>query len=292
MNKQADIYSPDEVISLIDIWKKLVQYKKVFWCIFFIVLITGITIVLLTPVKYNFSQVIEIGKSPDERGVNTINVDLDQTIKKIRKVFYPAAVRAYNLQPVKKIKMEMDEKNFIAENVGNGTLLLSMNGTLKDLDGCGFVLQKVIEGFSGDTKEYINYRIKTLSDTKLNLERRLIETDKFYKIMTAKYFDIVSKKKDMASVESRIVSMYLNDQNSFMIKLNNNISMLQAQIIGTYNIKVVSDLIVSDKPVSASKFVLLVLVVMAALFVAFFGVFVISSIDNERKSNSEHSRLQ
>jgi len=157
MNKHTDICSTNEIISLVDIWNMLIQYKKIFWSVFFVVLIIGGAKVLLDPPKYTFSQVIEIGKSPDERGQNTINVNLDDTIKKIKKVFYPAAIRAYNLQVAKK----MSEKELLtAENVGNGTLLLSINGRLKDLDKYKFILQRIVEGFSNDTKEYIDYRKK------------------------------------------------------------------------------------------------------------------------------------
>lgn len=276
MNENANIYSSDDVISLLDIWKKLVQYKKVFWSVFFAVFVVGSTVILLTPPKYSFSQVIEIGKSLDEKGQNTINVSVDETIKKVKKVFYPAAMRAYNLQTAN--KMMINERDLVAENVGNGALLLSMNGRLKDFNRYKFILQKIVESFSSDTKEYIDYRRKALSDTKLNLERRLVKANNFYKVMTAKYFGGVSKRKDLVFVESIIISMYLNDQNSLIIQLNNNISMLQAQIMGTYNTRVISDLIVSDRPVGPSKFVLLVLVVMAALFFAFVVVFMVDFV--------------
>jgi len=272
MNKHPDNFASDEVISLLDIWEKLVQYKKVFWSIFFVVFVIGGSIALLTPQKYTFSQVIEIGKSPDERGQNTINVNLDETIKKIKKVFYPAAIRAYNLQAAK--KMSLNERDFLAENAGNGSLLIYMDGSMKNLERCKFIFQKVIEDFSNDTKEYIDYRKKTLSDTKLNLERRLAETNSFYKTMTEKYFTNVDKQKSLVSVESRIITMYLNDQNAAMVQLSNNINMLQAQIMGTYNTRPISDLIISDRPVGPSKYVLLILVAMASLFFAFFGVFV------------------
>ena len=102
MNKHTDIYLTDNVVNLINIWKKLVQHKKVFWSVFFAALIVGETKILLTSPKYSFSQVVEIGKSPDEKGQNTINVDLDNTVKKIKKVFCPAAVREYNLKAAKK----------------------------------------------------------------------------------------------------------------------------------------------------------------------------------------------
>jgi uncharacterized protein involved in exopolysaccharide biosynthesis len=59
-----------------------------------------------------------------------------------------------------------------------------------------------------------------------------------------------------------------------MVQLSNNINMLQAQIMGTYNTRPISDLIISDRPVGPSKYVLLILVAMASLFFAFFGVFV------------------
>ena len=272
MNKHLDNFASDEVISILDVWQKLVQYKKVFWYAFFAVFIIGGSISLLMPLKYTFSQVIEIGKSPDERGQNTINVNLNETIKKIKKVFYPAAVRAYNLRAAK--KMYLNERDFLAENAGNGALLISMDGPMKHFDRYKFIFQKVTEDFSNETKEYIDYRKKTLSDTRLNLERRLVETNNFYKTMTEKYFTNVGKQKDLVSVESRIITMYLNDQNAAMIQISNNINMLQAQIMGTYNTRPISDLIISDKPIGLPKFVLLILVAIASLFFAFFGVFV------------------
>ena len=274
MNRHIDNFSSDEFISLYDIWKKLVQYKKVFWGVFFTVFIIAGTKVLLTPPTYTFSQVIEIGKSPDERGVNTINVNLDEVTKKIKKVFFPRAIRAYNAQAVKKIYIS--DKSLMAESVGNGALILSMNGQLKDFDKYKFILQQVVAGFSEDTKEYIDYRRKTLTDAKFNLERRVVQTNSFYNDMTKKYFSEVGKRKNSVSVESKIITMYLNDQNSLMIQLSNNINMLQAQIVGTYNTRVISDVIVSDEPVSLSKSVLLILVAMVALFLGFFGVFIMN----------------
>lgn len=269
MNEHPDNFASDE-ISLLDIWEKLVQYKKVFWSIFFAMFIVSGSIVLLIPPKYNFSQVIEVGKAPDDKGQNTMDVNLDATIKKIKKVFYPAAIRAYNLQAAKK----MDKEDLMADSVGNGAILLSMNGCLKDFDKYKFLFQKTVESFSTDTKEYIDYRKKTLSDTKLSLERRLVELNNFYKTMSEKYFANVDKQKAFVSVESGIITMYLNDQNAVMVQLSNSINMLQAQIMSTYNTRPISDLIISDRPVGPSKFVLLILVAMASLFFAFFGVFV------------------
>ena len=281
MNKHTDICMSDDVISLYDIWKKLVQYKNVFWFIFFATFIIGESIVLLTPPKYTFSQVIEVGKSPDEKGQNIMNVNMAETITKIKKVFLPTAIRLYNSKSTKKI--HMDEKSLAAENAGNGALLLSMSGQLKDLDRCKFILHSVVECFSNETKEYIDYRKKILGDTKINLERRLLETNNFHKAMTEKYFAGVSGKKSLVSLESRIITMYLNDQNAVMVQLSNSINMLQAQIIGTYNSRPVSDLIVSDQPVEPSKFVLLILVVIASLFFSCFGVFVMNYLLGLRK---------
>lgn len=281
MNKHIDNYPPEEFINLFDVYKKVVQYKKVFWSVFFAVFVVGSCIVLFTLPRYNFSQVIEIGKSPDEKGDNMINVNLDETIRKIKKVFFPAAIRAYNLQASHKIYIS--DRDLTAENVGNGSLLLSMNGPLKNSDVYRFIFKKIIEGFSNDTKEYIEYRKKNLTDTKVNLERRLAEINNFYKAMSSKYFAEVSQKKDAVPAENKIITMYLNDQSLFMIQLANNISMLQAQIIGTYNTRIMTDVIVSDRPVGMPKYVALVLVALAALFLAFFGVFVTGLDSNWKK---------
>lgn len=59
--------------------------------------------------------------------------------------------------------------------------------------------------------------------------------------------------------------------------------MLQAQIMGTYNTRPISDLIISDRPVGTSKFVLLILTAIGAFFFAFFGVFAMDFVVMIRK---------
>ncbi|HBY55539.1 MAG TPA: hypothetical protein DEG23_01820 [Coxiellaceae bacterium] len=271
-----------DVINLLDIWKKIAQYKKVFWSIFFVIFIIGVLIVFSIPEKYNFSMVIEIGRSPDEMGRNVLDINDNSNRKidssgdsygtKIRKVFYPKAVRAYNLQAVKKVYE--NDIQLAVENAGSGTVLMSINGPLKNSDEYKFILHEIVAYFADDTKAYIDYRVKTLNTLKENLERRLVEVSDFYKSMLS-YGLVVGKKKskDNVNLESRVLSMYLNDQNLIMTQLANNISTLQAQIFGTYNTRIISDVVVSDKPVGPPKYLLLVLVIMASFFFAFFGVF-------------------
>ena len=112
---------------------------------------------------------------------------------------------------------------------------------------------------------------------KENLERRLTEMTIFYKEMLKKGMGAnVSRGKDLAALESKMISMYLNDQNTIMTQLTNTINMLQAQLLGTYNTRALSALMISDDPVGPSRYAQLFLIVVGSFFFAFCGVFVVS----------------
>jgi hypothetical protein len=287
MDDHIDNCFRDKFITLFDVWQKLVQYKAVFLSIFFVSLVIGGTMVLKTPQKYIFSQVIEIGRSFDDKGLGIRIINTDDAVMQIKKVFYFEAVYAYNAQAAK--KMMYDSRRLIVEDAGNGALLLSVHGQLKDADGYKFIMRKIIDDFINSTKEYADYRKKVLSDAKDGLERRLVSINDFYKDILDKGFNVDAKKpKNIGSLaENKIVSMYLNDQSASILKLTNEISMLQTQIFSTYNTRVSSDLIIFDKPVVICKNLLLVLV--ASLFFAFFGVFLISLIIRIKRFGNKDS---
>jgi hypothetical protein len=275
MNNYADNVSSEE-ISLLDIWKKLVQHKKVFWSIFFVVFIIGGAVIISTPPKYTFSQIVEIGKYLDEKGQNIPLADVDSAVMKIKKVFYPEALRAYGSQAAK--KTHVGKEGLVIEKAGNSTLVLSIDGKLKDSDKYSFILQKILDVFVGDTKGYIDHHKKFLADTKLNLENRLNELNDFYKVMSKN-----DNIKNGGVLENKVMSMYINDQNAMIAQLMSDINLLQEQIHGTYNTKAASDVIVSDGPIGPAKSVLLFLVFIASLFMAFFGVFIKDFIVNFKK---------
>ena len=198
-NHTCHYSSNDEVISLLDLWKKLVQSKKIFGCIFFVVFIIGGVVVLLTPPTYIFSQVIEIGCSPDVKGQNFSFINTNDAIMKIKKILYPAALHIYNSQAIKKKRFY--NKNLIVESAGSNALLLSINGPLKYKEQYRVILQEVAKGFIDDTKEYIDYRKATLTAMKLSLEHRLTEMNTFYKEMIKKGINMnVEKQKDMVAL--------------------------------------------------------------------------------------------
>jgi hypothetical protein len=269
MDNHIDNISFEE-INLLDIWKKIIQYKKIFWSVFFAVFIIGGTIAISTPPKYSFSQVVEIGQLLDREGQSTLLMAVDSAVIKIKKVFYPEAMRAYNLQVAK--KTYGGKENLMVEKAGDSTLLLSINGKLMDSDKYKIILQKVVDNFVNDTSKYIDQRKSILNNSKLSLENRLNE------LQASNNF--LSQKQNGDASENKMISMYFYDKNAIMIQLMNNISLLQTQIFGTYNTRATSDMVVSDSPVGLSKYVLLFFVFVGSFFSAFFGVFIKNFIAN------------
>jgi len=67
--------------------------------------------------------------------------------------------------------------------------------------------------------------------------------------------------------------------------LVNNINSLQAKINGTFEVKLISDFMVSDFAVGVSKCLLLFLMGIAALFFAFLGAFIVDFVVKLRTSS-------
>lgn len=274
-NSIASFYD-NEVISLFDIWKKLVSYKKVFFMIFFITLLLGTVLVLLIPEKYSFSLQVELGSTLDENWKNTMATDTNGVITKIKKVLYPAAVEMYNLQAVK--KMYVSREPLFIKKVGSGALLLSMNGSLEDSKKFEFIFQKIVDGIAFDTREYVNSRRKELEDLKAKLEHHLIGSSNLYKATVRNRLGVNAKRKvskgKMETTKLLVAPMYRNKQEALIAR----VEMIQKQILGTSNPRAASDLIISDLS-GRSKHVLLYLVealslILVAFFFAFLGVFV------------------
>lgn len=284
-NNNANSCYSDGEISLTEVWKKTVQYKKVFWIIFGVIFVLSVLLVLVTPEKYSFSQVIKLAYSPDANGRNTVYDDnnkgvVDGFATKVEKIFYPEAIRLYNLQA--KEKVVVGSTKFTAEITGNDSLLLSMIGEKKDSDKIKFIFQKTIEVFAGDAKHFIDSRKKSLNESKANLEHRLAELRNFYKDMYRRGISS-GKRSTIGTFESKITEMYLNDQNTSMTGLINNINTLQIQILDTHNVVAVTDVIISDWPLGPPKFLLLILSMIVALFFAFLGVFMTDFVNNLKK---------
>ena len=122
--------SDDGIISLYDIWKKIREYKKTFLGVFLFTFIIGGGLVLSTPLKYVFSQVIEIGGSINDGGTRYSFIELEDAVLKIKKVLLPTVVHMYNLKSSK--NLIFNAENFKVEKAGSNILLLSIEGPLRN----------------------------------------------------------------------------------------------------------------------------------------------------------------
>lgn len=276
-----------EEINLLYVWKKIIRHKKIFLYVFFTIFIIGGVKVLLTASKYTFSQRVEVAeftyekeRTEQERQDARDAIKRD-VIKRMKKIFFPMAMHAYNLQAAQ--KMYLSESSLMVENLGSNVLLLSMNGKLKNLDAYKFILQKVIDYYANDAKEYNDKRKEELIYNKSRLEQRLAVLNVLRDAISKKYLIDIKKQKDFGSLEDKVIAIYLSDQGEYLVALSKEINLLQEKILGINNAKVASELIVSGLPIGPSKQVLLILVVMAALFFAFVGVFVADFIFSLKK---------
>ncbi|MBU0744562.1 MAG: hypothetical protein KKE11_04265 [Gammaproteobacteria bacterium] len=296
MNNIADNSSFDsqDEISLYDIWNKLVQYKKVFWVTFLVVFLIGVGVVLNTPKKYTFTEVLEVGRYVDDRGQYIKAIDVNTAVAKIKKVLFSQAIDAYNLQTGQKINKE-GEKIIVdiggavgGGRIDNSILSLSIIGQLSKTEGYKFIFQQIVDELINEGK-YIDLRIKSLSDFKADLEGRMATTkaavaaigpEDNTKILRDKIREIKT-----GNGERLVILGDSDDPDDKMIRLQgninglqNNINTLQMQIDGTYNTKVISEFTVSNHPIGASRVVLSFFVAILSLIFAFFCVFVVDFI--------------
>lgn len=282
-NMQHEELYQEEVIDLRDIWQKLIAYKKVFWSIFLAVLIIGSVLIYLTPPKYKFSQVIYLAKAPDENGKNTLDLTAKDYISKIQKIFVDNAVRAYNATVGQKARA--GSVKILVQEVGGDSLLLSIDGKLKNQQMYSFIFNYIAQDINNYNKDIIEHHKSSLTEAKVDLEQGL---QVIKRGVTDEYSarSRQDSKNKLSLTESRIAGMYLNDQNLTMKKLIEKIAVLKIQIASTCNSKAETGLIISDEPIQSSKLALRILIVFIALFSAFFGVFTanfISSLSRVRE---------
>jgi len=263
MNKHVEAFSADyKEISLMDIWEKLVQYKKVFWLTFFVAFIICSAAVLLTPKKYKFTQMIEVAKFTDAAGRAQIQLPLATQATKIKQVFYPAAMTAHTTRT----KTSVSAENFDVEPIGSDILSLSISGEKQNEEKYRIIFQTIIDNLANEDKGYVeNYR-KSLFVQKEQLKQRLAL------IKTVRHAH--EHQKDL-----KLIQIY--DQNTQAVR---EINAVKTQLYGISNVKPYSDFVVSDQSVRVPKAALMVLVIIASVFFACFGVFIgnfVSQLRNE-----------
>ncbi len=64
-NMLNNYYNQGDEISLVELWRSLVEQKTVFFATFLIILIAGCAFSLIQPTLYEYSTTIEIGTQAD-----------------------------------------------------------------------------------------------------------------------------------------------------------------------------------------------------------------------------------
>lgn len=257
-------------ISLFDIWKKLVRYKKLFWGVFLMVFSIGATTVLIIPPKYKLSAIVETAAviNSDEKNIAE---DVDSSILKIKKVFYPKALRLLNN------KLSIKDGEVTVEKSGDNLVILSINVAAKDFNRYEELLNKIIEYFFDDTKEFVGERIGILEKNRINLNKELEEAKKNLQGISLR------KVKNSSDIENQGLLAYLSEK--VIMQLIEEIKKVQLQIDGSHGAKMVDEIFVSNKQVGPSRVVLMFLSMLASLFFAFFGVLLIDSCAHAGKRN-------
>ena len=244
---------PYDEINLYDIWKKLVEYKKIFWVSFFTMLILSSIFVLLKPNKYRFSQTIEIGKYVNAQGNVVNDMDTNDATIRLKKILFPKANRQYYSQmkqpvPNKKVKLNVDRGGIGRGNEWSGILILFINAPLSELDKYKFIFKQMIDVLAKRANDF-SLRIKELNVLKAELGNRLVRINSMGTVGDGKI-------------------------NSSVVELVEGINNLQFQINRTSPTMAISDFIVSDYPIEPSKLLLFILTVIVSLFFSLFVVFV------------------
>lgn len=276
-------FCSEDEISLYDIWQKLVQYKKVFWAVFFITFAIGVVSIFLTPKKCTFSQIVELGRQNGNRVPEAPDLAV-----KVKKVFFSKAASAYNAQAVQKVVVNRDKLVVIVgaaagSNADSGILEISINAAPTESEAYKFIFRQVIDSLINETR-YLDAKLSSLNTLKGELEGRL---EKIRNRAASSSRVISINDVNNNDVNNNAVGMKRRVPHDFVVsttaiddlmettatRLMDQVSGVQAQIDGTYNTRVVSDFAVSG-PVGPSKLGLLIMAIIASFFFAFFGVFV------------------
>jgi hypothetical protein len=263
----------EEEISLHDLWKKLVEYKKIFWVVFFVVFAFGSVKVFLTAPNYTFTQAIEVGKYINDSGVFLREPEVGKAATMVNKILFPRAVRNYNLQAKGKSELnikKMKKSNPIAEDFGGGIMFLSVKAPLAHADGYKVVFREILNSLFDEPNKYLETRRKNLSNSKTKSER---------------YLDtMIGSMVGSGNVRDHVEKNLNYVQKIVVYDLINKIDEIQMRIESCKNAKELSAFTVSEEFIGPSRLVLLILTVMVSLFLAFFSVFVANFIIGQRNN--------
>jgi hypothetical protein len=264
----------EEFVSAKDIWQLLTTYKYVFFMVFSLIFCLGGIKIFLEEPKYTFYEVIELGRLCDD--VNSkIPYEINKVVLKIKKVFFPLAIKKYNQSGAKKlnfdkytIKVETDAPSSIDAAMSSGVIIISIDVPLSYYEGCKVVFQDIFDSLAKET-DFIDSTIKKLINRKQELESKLIEigsVNSFYHI----------KKDSKSTGDGKACQTVIFD-------LSKEIFNIQTQIERSFTTKVLLDFSTSPSSLNIDKWKQMIFVFILSLIFSFFGVFVTASSFNDFK---------
>ena len=291
------VYQDDE-IDLFELGKKVWRYKKFIFLFTGIVSLLAVVYVFMATPWYKATATIETGHYTNDNNEENLVANSPDIIQKltVKYIDLLKGVQGLDYQ-VQKISMVKDSKKFFDIEViakTNDIALKQINKMVEDLAN---EHQKVINGYVELKKiqlANIDSQINFLKNNKMVEKQQQIE---YLKSMQIPRLDKQITNKDKTNTQDKLIEATLKDiqaergisTNDKLLSLEKELLNLQTEeliklfdqkshiefMLKPYNYQnthIVSNVIISNKPVKAKRIIIVVIAFLSSLMLSTFGV--------------------
>jgi hypothetical protein len=261
MKQQINSEITADEVSFSDIARVLVKQKKIFWSVFFVIVIIGVLSISIRQPVYKFSQFVELASYYNDDGRKITVIEPKVAASYVKKIFLPNYF-APNNKDINSLKIE---ESFTINSSGNNNLYFSIDGIMSQKSFVEQMFQNLIKQLSDNTQPLIQKKRDNLTLLIKDLKRQQ-EAQMTYERQdeNAPSFNSDTTKKLLSYIS-------VGQRLTIFSDLSSKIASLQFQLDTMRDTRYLSPMVVSSNPVGIAKIPLLILTIVLGLFAGFFA---------------------
>ena len=274
-------YQEDE-ISLVELWLIVARHKRVFWCVFSVILVMSLAAVLLLTKRYTLSSSIEIGRTMQDD--KSVLIESPETVKaKLDNALIPKILNQYEDEKVRLSKIDVTTPN------NSDLVIIGVKVKEKDIEKFSKVLTEIAKALQQEHEKIIGpirSRIKSsIEQNKIEFEKQkdmnFIEQDIRNRGVEQTSTNVVQKQFGNFAASEYVWLAFQKEQ--YINELKNEIDDLSHQLDVINDTRAITAPIRSQKPTGMPKVLIIFMGGALAILFGLFSTFIAEFITKVRR---------
>lgn len=273
-------------ISLYDLWLIVAKRKKLFLAVFVVVLVVGIVFAFHRPIKYKYTQAVQIAIYMNKNGDVKPFIASKAAIDKMQNIYLPVALAQYKAKYPNRAKFVsgggIDISDMNAGSSDMGLISLSVQSGVKYKAYYQDLFTDILKLLQQDTNVLVQRQQIYLDETLKSLQRQLKAQEM---VSQGLQRSMSQKGGDPALVTQQAI--FSASQAAATVQLIQSVSNIKNQLNNLKPSGFVSSFVRSDNTIGISRNLAIILSIIVGLILSFIMVFMVEFISSIKERGSD-----